>query len=112
CRWLLTIGNKHRRRSRGRRSAVSSCFVLTIRRTKENMIFAAGQGLRIAFAASGGAVCSRRRLRRSAKPSGEMCDETDLHRGCCVCGIGGVFGLVPTPAPAPQERPTRSPTKG
>src|SRR5262249_62085330 len=96
CRWLLTIGNKHRRRSRGRRSAVSSCFVLTLEEQKENMIFAAGQGLRIVFAASGGAVCSRRRLRRSAKPSGEMCDETDLHRGCCVCGIGGICGLVPT----------------
>src|SRR5262245_17773536 len=23
-----------------------------------------------------------------------MCDETDLHRGCCVCGIGGTCGLV------------------
>ena len=32
-----------------------------------------------------------------------MCDETDLYRGCCVCGLGGTCGLVSTRGRAAEE---------
>jgi hypothetical protein len=39
-------------------AAIRSCFVLTSKEQRANIIFAAGQGLRIVFATSGAAVRS------------------------------------------------------
>jgi len=39
-------------------AAIRSCFVLTSEEHRANIIFAAGQGLRIVFATSGAAVRS------------------------------------------------------